>query len=858
MASTQLELARQQVSEEQKKLSDVNDALSYQQRILSNPNLLRQNKLSYLLSPKYKTQRIEALAKVSEGQAQVEANRQELGTYGTQLQQAEQEDQARQQVIEDYRIANKVANSDNPNAIFSLQNRQQREFYKQIKNYNEDYAKRREGLETIQKFKDQGLNPVIEKGQIVGFSDIQGARSVRVENLPSDVIERLKNIPGAIKSQPQTNVNVSNVPYSSKNTMPLEFGGGVELPGLTARQQYYQSIADYGKIRGTLGFLAEKVQGGLSQLEYKYAPRGQSIFSTEVGNTGESAFSFAVQQAPYFIGGGVGLTLIAGAGAEQAFNKNLPLGQRAIGAGTTVLASVPLALKIGELANLPKLETVFLSKQIASIDDIAELRTMSITKARTALGPRTYISGAITKTASGAEIDGAKSFQTITEGIVKQVRGRDLLTNNIKFSKGRPFISGSVGNIIDRPLLVETKLDYFNLQRQVPGYEIKAISRTFTGRNPVVQNLAKVKEAKITTRFNYGLGAEISEDTVLTNQLGFELVPKRNGLGYGFSKSGKSFTQGLTRLNKEDLETQYVLGRKLIKTTKPINTQENILKSAIEDSVRQDLAIRNEALQKAVITSARVSSALPNKENLRNLPTIVGGQGGKSIYQNASYENLSYSKLNKQDSVINEALIGAIGLRSLSGQATKARQRQRLDFAEALILGTSQSQASLLRQQQQQQQRQSQETVQESARNFGLSAGAGIFGGSIPKFRRRKTNYLSRTRAGYILQIRKKGKYRTIATGLPRGQALKLGEERTLRDLSRQFRIIKSGITEAEDIEFRPSETAFRNYKVRAGRQVPLEADRFIQKISANLQTTEEKSLIRQARLQANPRVTFR
>lgn len=105
-----------------------------------------------------------------------------------------------------------------------------------------------------------------------------------------------------------------------------------------------------------------------------------------------------------------------------------------------------------------------------------------------------------------------------------------------------------------------------------------------------------------------------------------------------------------------------------------------------------------------------------------------------------------------------------------------------------------------------------------------------------------------RTSKAYSVLLKRRGKYTPVYTGIPRGRALKFGSDLATRELSRQFKIVEAGVTESEDIAFRPSPKIFRTYKVRRGKQIPLSPDQFIQRISANLQTSEEKALIKQAK----------
>ena len=101
----------------------------------------------------------------------------------------------------------------------------------------------------------------------------------------------------------------------------------------------------------------------------------------------------------------------------------------------------------------------------------------------------------------------------------------------------------------------------------------------------------------------------------------------------------------------------------------------------------------------------------------------------------------------------------------------------------------------------------------------------------------------------YRVLLRKGRKYQPIAYGLTKGEALKFGSERALRDIARTFKIIPSGTKEVFGMEedFMPSDRLFRGYQVRRCKAIPL-SNTFIQRTSANLQSREEKYQIAEAK----------
>jgi hypothetical protein len=118
----------------------------------------------------------------------------------------------------------------------------------------------------------------------------------------------------------------------------------------------------------------------------------------------------------------------------------------------------------------------------------------------------------------------------------------------------------------------------------------------------------------------------------------------------------------------------------------------------------------------------------------------------------------------------------------------------------------------------------------------------------IKKKRKKKERFRVRERIfpGYEVFVKRRGKFVRVATGLPRGRALRFGTRVVERELSRQFKIAKSGVTRLKDVAFRPSER-FRRFKQRRGKRIPL-TDRFIQKTTFALSSEAEKIAIKQAR----------
>lgn len=119
----------------------------------------------------------------------------------------------------------------------------------------------------------------------------------------------------------------------------------------------------------------------------------------------------------------------------------------------------------------------------------------------------------------------------------------------------------------------------------------------------------------------------------------------------------------------------------------------------------------------------------------------------------------------------------------------------------------------------------------------------------ISKPQRKKRREITKPAPAFTIFVKRRGKFVPVGTGLPRGRALQFGAERVRKELSRQFKIVEAGITPMKDIKYKPREDIFRPFKVRKGKKVLLEPDRFIQRTKFALATAEEKELIRQAKI---------
>jgi len=126
----------------------------------------------------------------------------------------------------------------------------------------------------------------------------------------------------------------------------------------------------------------------------------------------------------------------------------------------------------------------------------------------------------------------------------------------------------------------------------------------------------------------------------------------------------------------------------------------------------------------------------------------------------------------------------------------------------------------------------------------------------IPELKEKKIKYSfnrkqrrnRQTRKAYTGYIKRRGQIINVFSGLPQGRALKSLSDNLLRDLARTGRIVESGETSMQDINYIPNSKTFRNYRVKQGRKVGLPFGKFIQRTTKSFTTDIEKQLIKEAR----------
>ena len=116
-----------------------------------------------------------------------------------------------------------------------------------------------------------------------------------------------------------------------------------------------------------------------------------------------------------------------------------------------------------------------------------------------------------------------------------------------------------------------------------------------------------------------------------------------------------------------------------------------------------------------------------------------------------------------------------------------------------------------------------------------------------PKPEKKEVKKKEKKTIAYNVLVRRKGEWLLLEKGLPKGLALKAGEEYSLKTLGASFKVEAIGTTDLLDIDYRPKEDLFRSFKIVKGKRVPLK-DTFIQRRGKRLITGSERKGIQLAK----------
>lgn len=1028
MVGTDLQLARQQLLQERQKLSQSEYDLAKQQSIYANPNLLRQNRLGYLLAPKYKSQLLDARGQISQAQSDIQSQGTELNTFENQVSQQEQ-DQARidylQTKASQYQKRGDIA-------LYGV-SKQDRNIIKNLSVTTEDYAQRQKGLQTLQSFKDQGLNPVVRDGKIVGFEDTTGQRSINVNNLPRDVVQRLQNIPGLTKIS--TDIR-SPPPAETSQVRPFEiipqgveseyippsffypegkpsvknFSIGKILPDPFPRYYYEKGRAKQAlenfdipnELKGPIYFGAGLVSGGIAAaLEFPlYAILHpirtiKSIVSVPLDiATGAftEAFGEAFNSNPlYSLGyitalGKPGLKATSSVldisipkTPEGELVKVSPFTQRLTGFKYDIFPrftfsdfSLP-AFKLPSVGNVIQ-DLPFIKKPEQRVPGPNEIKAIETglmgdptnRERATILLKDKYGNYILDNSGKESSIvisfgGGIESNETPKKAAIRELQQESgLVFSNLK-SEGRQVFPEEIHHVFTG-VLSDEQLNKLRNIKKIGPKEYQGI-RGQTAKNPVeldgvrVYELALInwiesgKKQPITflfsntpqgeyvygtkSRYNIAKGGieayDIGEELALAHGtpnipvvqflpgegitkkftvLGSESKRGEQGLYTQPPISPKPFPKDVKKLVDYTGEGDFIRDTKELKNL-PFNVPKSSPPGYIGLSYLDIGPVRKVRLsllpkfgsRGALLLSEKIDRFLKvtNKaltgqesETLFTVGTEIRTTGRRQVeYISGKRVLLQPAEVAREFSEsLPKKIDNLVKFNTRSEEPIRYASITRYLFAKSYAKSNKDNSSDTLKETRKSAEKYLGKIEYQEAYYIGRETGlpeyksyyfsqpysGKYYGGGdylnsylkeppeIPRIpivnppynkgtkkdsdeRKRRAKRLSRA---YILQIKRRGKFVSIATGLPRGRALKLGQDRALAELSRQFKIVESGVTNIDDFSFVPSQKAFRTYKVRGGKQIPLEADRFIQNISANLQTQEEKALIKAARLSAS------
>lgn len=101
------------------------------------------------------------------------------------------------------------------------------------------------------------------------------------------------------------------------------------------------------------------------------------------------------------------------------------------------------------------------------------------------------------------------------------------------------------------------------------------------------------------------------------------------------------------------------------------------------------------------------------------------------------------------------------------------------------------------------------------------------FGVPVPQTRRKRGQ--ARPGQAFEVQVRRGGKFFTIAKGLPENLANLVGTKRLRKTLAATYRLVPSGTTKIRDVNFSVPRGIFREFKIFKGKKIPT-PDVFVQK----------------------------
>lgn len=960
-----IQQSKQELAQEQAKTAEYQKRLEQSQKTLQNPNLLRKQGLGYLLSPAYKSKRIQELQNVKSGLQTIEQRKQELKDYQSQIKESEQQVSQYEQKYSEYqkqvaqqKSAEKAYQEDL--AAFNIakkyynrgeypfyESKKIREYYRNYANYRDDLAKRQEQLKVL---KEQGLKPVYSNGQLAGFEDSKSGMSYRIEELPNIRPESLEPLSqaGLIEySKPEQSYS-SQVQTMQVSTQLQKLGVlGTERSGtqITTAPSYdtgklYFGPTLYREVEGTV---QDPVTGKpialISGVKYVEPKIGKAIYREATPE--ETAQYLEDVKAGRELEAGNAPPKIIRTYGEVKGKVSSSIYQSNI-AGKETLENFGITdnfiqdIAAGIAKSTPGIQFNYPARALTKgfvegvLYDIKEKPFTNVAEFGIAYGAGFLVRGVPVGLKYGLRTVGLSKFANapVVLGKTIEVGAGALLTGAYVVNTGSKIISsdktleerGRIAGVASKDILLFGS-GYYGGSKT---FDILRGRLVTLGRLEIdipSGDYPSAPSSKQLKLFQENIYPELSEkpgafhttsqkfiNKLLTPQEGTSELPGLYGstmISEPFARiSGSSLSEiNLNKINVKKLllnilsdsesgvaylvpkDFRYSPASKIPNTpAKPLGYRFELsaepgvadvplIKSEIEaifrpESFSKELGGLRFSQGRYYVTIRGVRVPLDvyefDKGIVKEFPTKTestkfysdkyaevssGSYVSPRVYSVSSSSSLSYQPYSQSMSVSSLSGNVSSSVSSVSksfSYPTKSLSIQKRSYNfDSYILESS--------------------GLSYSKRNLrSYSINVGLPPSEIPpsevptsipipkapfSLGKNRKRMPKRIRKAFSILIKRRGKFIPFASGLPRGRALKTASDEVVRNLSRQFKIVESGTTTMQDIEFTPGQSIYRKYKVRKGKRIPLSPGQFIQRTGSLLQTTEERELIKQARL---------
>lgn len=850
-AEAQQREAEQQLALEREAASQAQEKVNQQREILENPNRLRKEKLGYLLAPKFKQQRLDALNNLNVIEQRIVERKQELNKFESeQLRPSQQNIEAVKEKVEqaqEFEKGFEVARKDKIPIGLS------REARKGYRAYNNSYGElevRKKSL--LQDLEKAGLKPVFEKGNIVGFEDVKQMRSL------------------ALDLEPVSRKSIEN--ENIKNT--FNYSSGSDISKYSEFSRVFSTLESTRQDRLSSGML------------------GGSDLTMDNSTITSQGIVEAIPQSEGLEKYREDLARLNRQTDNQFKGFTIALATTGVGIGLlgkSILTSPIKTVKESGLA------LYGLSKRIVKDRKLPEIGRMLSEKPGYSTG---IVFGEILL-AKGTNLAAIKAPGAFESVIVRlDPKFRPVVLDQFKQApiqtvKNIPSIE-QIGLIPPGSPRLPKDLSIDDAPPTVRGgfgYSEEQL-KTFLGQKGAITSqrdlLPRFKDIRELAETEPGLGLFATPRSPIDNQLStrvsrlgdtpsspsfLDLISEDINIGFSSSRpqilvfedeiiGGKNFALA-PKLPSTELEvatkspalggpTAIIKRKRLAVTAIGKKGKPGFLGRAVNIYSVEFGDVVSEAA-KIGLDNVRIGKSLTRKQK-KALKKETGFSQSDFLTSRKVISPISFlpsirvrskplftttirtSRINK--------ISANVRLDKFDRNVFTSKRNNKINNAYSLprinnIYGLTSRSAlptykSLVR---------PPVTTPIYYSNYGRSR----------KYRnrygdKRVSRTIRRVNRSYTVFVKRGKKFVGVRTGLTRGRALSFGSSQTQRELSRQFKIVESGVTEMEDISFTPNQRTFRTFKVRRGQRQQLDPDRFIQNTIANLQTVEEKSLIRQAR----------